>query len=83
MLNDTDYNSQCLQVEIDEFQNYEKALGAMNEASRCLNKVTTPRDANQHRRAIDIVQTRMTNIKRFVDIRRLFERGDHNGGKYT
>lgn len=67
-------------MEIDEFQNYEKALGAMNEASRSLNKVTSPRDVNQHRRAMDIVQTRMANIKRFIDIKRLFERGDHAGG---
>lgn len=70
----------CAQVEIDEFQNYEKALGAMNEAARCLNKVTSPRDANVHRRAVDIVQTRTANIKRFVDIRKQFENGDFNGG---
>ena len=27
------------QVEIDEYQNYEKALGALTEAARCLGKV--------------------------------------------
>ena len=28
----------CAQVEIDEFQNYEKALGALNEAESCYHK---------------------------------------------
>ena len=28
-----------LKVEIDEYQNYEKALGALTEAARCLGKV--------------------------------------------
>ena len=28
----------CAQVEIDEFQNYEKALGALNEAEACQQK---------------------------------------------
>lgn len=53
----------------------------MNEAARCLNKVTTPRDENIHRRAIEIVQTRTVNIKRFVEIRRLYEHGDYTAGK--
>lgn len=55
----------------------------MNEASRCLGKVTTPRDMNVHRRAIDIVQIRTENIKRFVDIKKLYEHGDYTGGKYV
>lgn len=71
----------CAQVEIDEFQNYEKAFGALTEASRCLVKVATPRDINQHRRAQDIVQQRMTLIKRFMDIKRILERGDVQTGK--
>ncbi|XP_072382747.1 intraflagellar transport protein 140 homolog isoform X1 [Diabrotica undecimpunctata] len=66
----------CAQVEIDEFQNYEKAYGALTEASRCLQKITEPRDPKQMQRAADIVQQRITLVKRFVDIRKLFERGD-------
>lgn len=65
-----------LQVEIDEFQNYEKAFGALTEASRCLMKVTAPKDPNQHRKATEIIQQRLTTIKRFTDIKRLFERAD-------
>ena len=29
----------CAQVEIDNYKDYDKALGALNEASRCLEKV--------------------------------------------
>lgn len=72
----------CAQVEIDEFQNYEKALGALVEASRCLSKVTSPQDSNQHRAAMDIVQQRMTFVKRFIDIKKVFERNDVQGGSY-
>lgn len=52
----------------------------MTEASRCLAKITTPRDGNQHKRAQDIVQQRMTYIKRFMDIKRILERGDVQTG---
>lgn len=55
---------------MDEYQSYEKALGALAEASRCLAKVTTPRDPVQHQRVLDNLNTRMTLVKRFVDIRR-------------
>jgi intraflagellar transport protein 140 len=57
-------------VEVDEYQNYEKALGALSEASRCLAKVTTPGDPVQHQRVLDNLNTRMAIVKRFVDIRR-------------
>ncbi|XP_031832698.1 intraflagellar transport protein rempA isoform X2 [Nomia melanderi] len=66
----------CAQVEIDEFQNYEKALDALNQASRCLAKVTTPRDPNIHKRAVDLVNNRVATIRRYVDIKKLFDRGD-------
>lgn len=61
----------CAQVEIDEFQNYEKALDALNQAARCLAKVQDPKDEDMHKRAIDIVNGRMTTIKRFLDIKKL------------
>ncbi|GAB1869232.1 Intraflagellar transport protein 140 homolog [Camponotus japonicus] len=66
----------CAQVEIDEFQNYEKALDALNQASRCLIKVVTPRDPDVHKRAVELVNNRMSTIKRYLDIKRLFERGE-------
>ncbi|KAB0793767.1 hypothetical protein PPYR_13387 [Photinus pyralis] len=64
----------CAQIEIDEFQNYEKAYGALTEASRCLTKI--PNASVQHEKASEVVKKRMVAIKRFIDIRRLFERGD-------
>ncbi|XP_076161592.1 intraflagellar transport protein rempA isoform X2 [Ptiloglossa arizonensis] len=66
----------CAQVEIDEFQNYEKALDALNQASRCLAKVTNPRDPDIHKRAVDLVNNRMATIKRYLDIKKLFDRGE-------
>lgn len=68
-------------MEIDEFQNYEKGFGALTEASRCLQKITEPRDPKQIQRASEIVQQRLSLVKRFVDIRKLFERGDGKTGK--
>ncbi|XP_012255289.2 intraflagellar transport protein 140 homolog [Athalia rosae] len=66
----------CAQVEIDEFQNYEKAFDALNQASRCLSKVTTPRDRNLHKRANDMVNNRMATIERYLNIKKLFEHGE-------
>lgn len=60
----------CAQVEIDEFQNYEKALDALNQAARCLAKVTSPRDVQLHKRAVDLVNGRMATIRRFFDIKK-------------
>lgn len=55
---------------MDEYQSYEKALGALAEAGRCLAKVTTPRDPVQHQRVLENLNTRTALVKRFVDIRR-------------
>ena len=60
----------CAQVEIDDFQNYEKALHALNEASKCLAKVVDPRDSEVHERAIDVVNRRMSTIKRYLDVKK-------------
>ncbi|XP_066587942.1 intraflagellar transport protein 140 homolog [Prorops nasuta] len=66
----------CAQVEIDEFQNYEKALDALNQSSRCLAKVVVPRDPEIHKKAVDLVNTRMAAIKRYLEIKKLFDRGE-------
>lgn len=66
----------CAQVEIDEFQNYEKALDALNQAARCLSKETTPRDPGIQKKAVEVVNTRMTIIKRYLDIKKIFNRGE-------
>ncbi|XP_020285443.1 intraflagellar transport protein 140 homolog isoform X2 [Pseudomyrmex gracilis] len=66
----------CAQVEIDEFQNYEKALDALNQANRCLTQVIMPRDLDVHKRAVELVNNRMLTIKRYLDIKRFFDKGE-------
>ncbi|XP_063235193.1 intraflagellar transport protein 140 homolog [Bacillus rossius redtenbacheri] len=66
----------CAQAEVDVYQNYEKALGALGEAHRCLSKVTSPRDPLQHQRAVEELEARTALVSKFLDIRRLLERGD-------
>ena len=56
----------CAQVEIDEYQNYDKALGALTEAYRCLEKA-----GDQMR--LDELKDNMKNIKEFVDIQAQYE----------
>ncbi|XP_030750473.1 intraflagellar transport protein 140 homolog isoform X2 [Sitophilus oryzae] len=70
----------CAQVEIDEFQNYEKAFGALTEASRCLQKITSSKEPAHIQRAMEIVQQRLSMVKKIVDIKKLFERGDTQAG---
>uniref|UniRef100_A0A8C9SZL0 Intraflagellar transport 140 n=1 Tax=Scleropages formosus TaxID=113540 RepID=A0A8C9SZL0_SCLFO len=62
----------CAQVEIDEYQNYEKALGALSEAYKCLSKAKALSAEEQDRR-LARMQHRISLVKRFVQARRLFE----------
>ena len=52
----------CAQVEIDEYRDYEKALGAMKEAMRQLEKSVS---ANKDMK-IRMIKDRVTTIERFV-----------------
>lgn len=52
-------------MEVDEFGNYEKSLGALNEASRCLSK-----DRDQYAQALEYVVRKITMVKKFLEIRR-------------
>ncbi|XP_076007585.1 intraflagellar transport protein 140 homolog [Genypterus blacodes] len=62
----------CAQVEIDDYQNYEKALDALTEASKCLSKAKDSSSGQQEARLADM-QHRVTLIKRFVQARRLYD----------
>uniref|UniRef100_UPI00398F7C73 intraflagellar transport protein 140 homolog n=1 Tax=Pristiophorus japonicus TaxID=55135 RepID=UPI00398F7C73 len=62
----------CAQVEIDEYQNYEKALGALTEAYKCLTKAKMRSQSEQEER-LGQLQSKLTMVKRFVQIRRLYE----------
>uniref|UniRef100_A0A3B4Z0Z9 Intraflagellar transport 140 n=1 Tax=Stegastes partitus TaxID=144197 RepID=A0A3B4Z0Z9_9TELE len=59
----------CAQVEIDDYQNYEKALDALTEASKCLSK-SKEASTGQHEARLADLQHRITLIKKFVHIRR-------------
>ncbi|XP_014295650.1 intraflagellar transport protein 140 homolog [Microplitis demolitor] len=65
----------CAQVEIDEFQNYEKAIDAFNQAIKCMSQVTSPKDHALHKHAVDAINTKIMIIKHFLDIKQLFTCG--------
>ncbi|KAI1896231.1 hypothetical protein AGOR_G00092680 [Albula goreensis] len=62
----------CAQVEIDDYQNYEKALGALTEAYKCLAKAKGRTTEEQESRLAEL-QHKVTLVKRFVQARRLYE----------
>jgi intraflagellar transport protein 140 len=57
----------CSQVEIDEYQNYEKALGALREAQRHMVKA---RAGDRDPRLVALT-SRIQNIERFLQARKL------------
>ncbi|KAJ7984508.1 hypothetical protein DPEC_G00355540 [Dallia pectoralis] len=62
----------CAQVEIDDYQNYEKAMGALTEAYKCLSKAKGQSPDKQEARLADL-QHKITLVKRFVQARRLYQ----------
>ncbi|XP_013795392.1 intraflagellar transport protein 140 homolog [Apteryx mantelli] len=60
----------CAQVEIDEYQNYEKAQGALTEAYKCLSKAKTRSPLEQESK-VALLQSKMALIKRFIHARRI------------
>ncbi|XP_041362442.1 intraflagellar transport protein 140 homolog [Gigantopelta aegis] len=61
----------CAQVEIDEYQNYEKALGALGEAYKCLSKAKM-QDAAMQEEKLAQLNHRMALIKKFITARRIY-----------
>ncbi|XP_078482947.1 intraflagellar transport protein 140 homolog [Ciona intestinalis] len=70
----------CAQVEIDEYQNYEKAMGALTEAFKCLTKAKM---ANKQQQEIKITElkARIALVKKFIQTRRLFDSDPQEGIK--
>lgn len=58
-----------LQVEIDEYQNYDKAHGALTEAYKCLSKAKAKSPLDQETKLAQL-QSKMTLVKRFIQARR-------------
>lgn len=56
-------------MEIDEFQNYAKALGALNEALKCLGKAK-PKNQTTHEAKMNFLKERINLVQRFTDARR-------------
>jgi len=66
----------CALVEIDEYRNYEKALGALREALKYLNR---SRGADKERR-IEALTRRVELVDQFVQARKLVRRHIHMPG---
>ena len=58
-----------LQVEIDEYQNYEKAVGALSESYKCLSKAKLKNPSKQEER-LAFIKQRITLIKKFIQAKR-------------
>lgn len=56
-------------MEIDDYQNYEKALDALTEAFKCVSKAKDSATGKQEARLADL-QHKITLIKKFVQARR-------------
>jgi len=54
-----------LQVEIDEFQNYEKAVGALGEACKVLSQAKLADDSQEMK--INDIKGRMMLVKKFIE----------------
>ena len=62
----------CAQVEIDEYRDYEKALGAMKEAQRQLEKSATQNKEMKQR----MMKDRIAIIEKFVQAREALSQSD-------
>ena len=57
------------QVEIDEYQNYQKALGALSEALKCLGKTKTKNPAALEAK-VNFLKERIKLVNKFANARR-------------
>ena len=56
------------QVEIDEYQNYDKALGALNESLKCFGKVKTRTPSIEAK--MQFLKDRINLISKFAEARK-------------
>ncbi|KAJ3129307.1 hypothetical protein HK098_001719 [Nowakowskiella sp. JEL0407] len=56
----------CAQVEVDEYQNYEKAYGALKEAMKCVSKA---KQISNREEKLEFLQRRIDLIGKFVEAR--------------
>ncbi|VVC28777.1 Six-bladed beta-propeller, TolB-like,WD40-repeat-containing domain,WD40 repeat, conserved site,WD40/YVTN [Cinara cedri] len=60
----------CAQLEVDEYRNYSKAIGALSEALKVLSK-----DSDQYKTFMEDIAKKITLIKKFLDIKRQIDNG--------
>lgn len=65
------FHDACAQVEIDEFRDYEKALGALKEA---LKFIITAKDLADKEMRLEALDQRIRLVERFVEARKLEKR---------
>lgn len=71
------FYANCAQVEIDEFHNYDKAMKALQEASRCLAKIATENNnAIQQRRVADNLQNACVEVNKVLEIQDALDRSE-------
>ncbi|XP_063534023.1 intraflagellar transport protein 140 homolog isoform X2 [Cydia strobilella] len=70
------FYAECAKMEVDEFGNFEKALEALKEATRCLSKTSDPETGSQ----IMALQEQSTLVKKYLDLKKLLESGETNDG---
>ncbi|XP_076446737.1 intraflagellar transport protein 140 homolog [Babylonia areolata] len=69
----------CSQVEIDEYQNYDKALGALGEAYKCMSKSQGDEVMKEER--LGQLKQKMTLIKKFITARRSYDENQEEAAK--
>ncbi|XP_052759432.1 intraflagellar transport protein 140 homolog isoform X2 [Galleria mellonella] len=70
------FYADCAKMEVDEYDNYEKALEALKEAAKCLAKSSDPESGAQ----TVAIQEQSTLVKRFLDVKKTLEAGEINTG---
>ncbi|KAG7302711.1 hypothetical protein JYU34_012664 [Plutella xylostella] len=70
------FYAECAKTEVDEYENYPKALDALKEATKCLSKASDPETETQ----IIALQEQSTLLKRYIDVKKTLEAGETNPG---
>ncbi|CAH2037543.1 unnamed protein product, partial [Iphiclides podalirius] len=70
------FYAECAHAEVEDYDNYEKALEALKEATRCIAKSSDLEIGSQ----TIALQEQSSFLKRFVEVKKLLEAGDINAG---
>ncbi|CAG9094738.1 unnamed protein product [Plutella xylostella] len=70
------FYAECAKTEVDEYENYPKALDALKEATKCLSKASDPETETQ----MIALQEQSTLLKRYIDVKKTLEAGETNPG---